>query len=473
VSGYTITIRTQYPNKPGMLGAIASAIGAAGGDIGAIDIVRVSNGAIVRDFTVDVRSDAHVDEIRQALKKLPKVHVRSVSDAVLLTHLGGKIEIRNKLPITTRRDLSAVYTPGVARVCRAIADEPEAAWDLTTKGNNVAIVTDGTAVLGLGDIGPEAALPVMEGKSMLFKEFGQVDAWPICLGTKDTDEIVSIVKALAPGFGGINLEDISAPRCFEIESRLKAELDIPVFHDDQDGTAVVVVAALQNALKIVGKAMEELKIVISGCGAAGTACARMLLSLGARDILAVDRAGILYAGRPEHMTPAKEWLAERTNLGLVKGSLSDAMEGADVFLGVSSANLITVDDVKKMNRDPIVFALANPDPEIRPEDAEPYARVVATGRSDYPNQINNVLCFPGLFRGALDVRATEINAEMKTAAAEAIAAAVGRSELTEEYIVPSVFNRGMFRDVAKAVARAAEATGVARRKRERRSDPAR
>jgi malate dehydrogenase (oxaloacetate-decarboxylating) len=452
-----------------MLGAIASAVGEAGGDMGGIDIVQVRKENMVRDFTVAVRDDAHAQSIVHALKAIEGVHVRSVSDPVLLVHLGGKIEMRSKMEISTRQELSAVYTPGVARVCRAIEDDPEAVWNLTIKKNTVAIVTDGTAVLGLGDIGPEAALPVMEGKAMLFKEFGHVDAWPICLATTDVDEIVRTVKALAPGFGGINLEDISAPRCFEIESRLHQELDIPVFHDDQDGTAVVVLAALQNALKIVGKPIEGVRVVISGCGAAGMACARMMLAHGVSEIVAVDRAGILWDGRTENMSSAKEWLAKHTNGGKMKGVLSDAMEGADVFLGVSAAGLLAADDVKKMNRDPIVFALANPDPEINPEEAAPYVRVMATGRSDYPNQINNVLCFPGLFRGALDVQAREINAEMKAAAAEAIAAAVGRNELSEEYIVPSVFNRGMARDVARAVARAAEKTGVARRKRHNRS----
>ncbi len=468
-SGYSITIRARYPNKPGMLGAIASAIGEAGGDMGGIDIVHVRGDAIVRDFTIGVRGEGHADEIVHALRKLPGVHIRNVSDPVLLAHLGGKIEVHNKVAVTNRQDLSTVYTPGVARVCRAIADDPDSVWNLTIKGNTVAIVTDGTAVLGLGDIGPEAALPVMEGKAMLFKEFGHIDAWPICLDTTDPDEIVRTVKALAPGFGGINLEDISSPRCFEVESRLREELDIPVFHDDQDGTAVVVLAALQNALKIVGKPVEDIRVVISGAGAAGIACARMLLSHGVGDIVSVDRTGIVYEGRPG-LTSVKEWLAQRTNRRLDKGKLSDAIEGADVFLGVSAPDVLTVADLKRMNRDPIVFALANPDPEIRPEDAEPYVRILATGRSDYPNQINNVLCFPGLFRGALDVQATEINTEMKTAAAEAIAAAVGRSALSEEYIVPSVFNRGMARDVARAVSTAAQKTGVARKKRQSRGN---
>jgi malate dehydrogenase (oxaloacetate-decarboxylating) len=447
-----------------MLGAIASAIGEAGGDIGGIDIVHARGDSMIRDFTVAVRDDNQAQEILHVLKKLRGVRVRSASDPVLLAHLGGKIEMRSRFEINTRRDLSVAYTPGVARVCLAIADDPSAVWNLTSKRNSVAIVTDGTAVLGLGDIGPEAALPVMEGKAILLKEFGHVDAWPICLNTKDPDEIVEIVCALAPSFGGIVLEDIAAPQCFEVESRLRELLDIPVLHDDQDGTAVVVLAALQNALKIVGKPMPDIKVVISGCGAAGIACARMLLAHGAGSIIGVDTAGIVYEGRRERMNAAKKWLAEHTNGGRVRGTLSDAIAGADVFLGVSAPGVLTVSDIQRMNRDPIVFALANPTPEIDPAEAAAHVRVMATGRSDYPNQINNVLCFPGLFRGALDVQARQINAEMKAAAAEAIASTVKRNELSEEYIVPSIFNRGMFRDVARAVAKAAQKTGVARRK---------
>jgi malate dehydrogenase (oxaloacetate-decarboxylating) len=465
VSAYTITVRARYPNEPGMLGAIASAIGEAGGDIGGIDIVQARGGAMIRDFTIGIRSEDHADAVVLAIKKMRGVRVRSVSDAVLRAHLGGKIEMRGKVDINTRADLSVVYTPGVARVCRSIADDPASVWNLTTKRNAIAIVTDGTAVLGLGDIGPEAALPVMEGKAMLFKEFGGVDAWPICLDTTDPDEIVRTVAAIAPSFGGINLEDIAAPRCFEVESRLREILDIPVFHDDQDGTAVVVLAALQNALKIVGKAMGDVRLVVSGCGAAGIACTRMLLDHGIGDVVAVDREGIVYQGRRAHMNGAKKWLAAHTNRRRIKGSLADAMKGADIFLGVSAPNVITTTDIQAMNRDPIVFALANPDPEINPEAVAPYARVIATGRSDYPNQINNVLCFPGMFRGALDVQAREINTEMKAAAAQAIAGTVKRNELSEEYIVPSVFNRGMARDVARAVAQAAQKSGVARSKR--------
>ncbi|MEX1159018.1 MAG: NAD-dependent malic enzyme, partial [Thermomicrobiales bacterium] len=396
---YSITVRAQYPNRPGMLGLIASSIGEAGGDIGAVDLVRTNQTKIVRDVTIGARDSDHGRCIVEEMRKIKGVTIRSVSDPTFMLHAGGKIEIHNKVAVTSRSDLSRVYTPGVARVCMAIHEKPDAAWSLTVKKNTVAVVTDGTAVLGLGDIGPLAALPVMEGKAMLFKEFGGVDAWPICLDTKDTDAIVNTVKYIAPGFGGINLEDISAPRCFEIEERLKKELDIPVFHDDQHGTAVVVLAALLNAVKIVRKEMPDLKVVISGVGAAGIACAKIFMSVGVTDIIGCDSRGAIYRGRKEGMNPVKEWFAKNTNKQNAKGSLSDVMDGADLFLGVSGPNVLTADDVKKMAKDPIVFALANPDPEIRPEDAIPHVRVMATGRSDYPNQINNVLCFPGLFRG--------------------------------------------------------------------------
>ncbi|MGB2694096.1 MAG: NAD-dependent malic enzyme [Dehalococcoidia bacterium] len=448
-----------------MLGRIASAIGQAGGDIGAIDIVRTNKSSIVRDISINARDDEQGRCIMDAVDKLTGVSVRSVYDGVFLAHMGGKIEIHNKTTVATRGDLSRVYTPGVARVCLAIHKKPEAAWAVTIKKNTVAVVTDGTAVLGLGDIGPMAALPVMEGKAMLFKEFGGVDAWPICLDTKDTDEIVRTVKAIAPGFGGINLEDISAPRCFEVEERLKKDLDIPVFHDDQHGTAVVVLGALLNALKIVKKDPSELKVVICGVGAAGIACAKIFMSVGVTQIVGCDSKGIIYRGRKEGMNSMKDWFAENTNTENRQGSLSDAMEGADLFLGVSGPDLLTSEDVQKMNHDPIIFALANPDPEIRPEQALPYARVMATGRSDYPNQINNVLCFPGLFRGVLDARAWDINEPMKVAAAHAIADSVHKSELSEEYIIPSVFNRSVFQKVARAVSEAAYKSGAAERHR--------
>jgi malate dehydrogenase (oxaloacetate-decarboxylating) len=380
-------------------------------------------------------------------------------------HLGGKIEIKGKIPVKTRDDLSMAYTPGVARVCMAIHHDPEKAYTLTTKGNTVAVVSDGTAVLGLGDIGPNGAAPVMEGKALIFKEFAGVDAWPICLATKDVDEIVTIVKALSPVFGGINLEDISAPRCFEIEERLQKALDIPVFHDDQHGTAVVVLAALLNALKIVKKRLGDARIVITGAGASGIATAKLLMKEGARHIIGCDRAGAIYAGRTENMNPMKEWFAKHTNPQRVHGSAGDALTGTDVFIGLSGPGVVSLKDIKAMNRDPIVFAMANPVPEIQPEEAGPFVRVMATGRSDYPNQINNSCCFPGFFRGMLDVRAKRVNDQMKLAAAHALASIVAKGELSEEYITPSMFDARVVPTVAAAVAEAAVKSGVARKQR--------
>ncbi len=461
--GYAITLRLKLSNKPGVLGQVTSAIGQAGGNIGAIDIVEVGNNQLVRDITVAAGNDATAKTIVEAVKALPDVTFINMSDRTFLLHIGGKIEIKSKIAIQTRTDLSRAYTPGVARVCMAIAEDPSKVFSLTIKRNTIAVVTDGTAVLGLGDIGPAAAMPVMEGKAMLFKEFAGIDAFPICLDTKDVDEIVRTVKAIAPGFGGINLEDISAPRCFEIEARLKKELDIPVFHDDQHGTAVVVLAALINALKVVGKQMNEIKVVMSGTGAAGTACTKMLLQAGARNIIGCDIGGAVYRGRTEHMNEALQWYAEHTNPDNLQGKLNDVIAGADVFIGVSAPNILSVEAVQTMAPDSIVFALANPTPEIMPEDAALYAKVVATGRSDYPNQINNVLCFPGIFRGALDSRATDINEEMKLAAAYAIASSINEAELQPDYIIPSVFNRRVVGLVASAVEEAARRTGVARK----------
>ena len=462
---YSITLRLEIVNQVGMFGKIATAIGETGGDIGAVDIVRVGKGAIVRDITVNARDEAHEKDIVDAVKKINGVRIIHVSDRTFLLHHGGKIEIHNKVPVKNRTDLSRVYTPGVARVCMAIHHDKEKAYRFTIKRNSVAIITDGSAVLGLGDIGPEAAMPVMEGKAMLFKEFANIDAFPICLSTEDTEEIIKTIKYISPVFGGINLEDISSPRCFEIEERLKQELDIPVFHDDQHGTAVVTLAALFNAVKIVGKQLERLKIVISGAGAAGTACCKILKEAGITNIIICDREGPIYRGRKKHMNPIKTWLSENTNPKMIKGSISAAMDGADVFIGVSAPNLITVDDIKRMTTDPIVFALANPEPEIAPEDAYPYVRILATGRSDYPNQINNMLCFPGLFRGLLDSRARTVNEEIKLAAAKAIASMVDEKELSEDYIVPSIFDRKVVSAVASAVSEAAFKTGVARRER--------
>ncbi len=382
-----------------------------------------------------------------------------MSDRTFALHSGGKIEIKSKVPVKNRDDLSMVYTPGVARVCMAIHDHPEKAFDLTIRKNTVAVVSDGTAVLGLGDIGPLAAMPVMEGKAMLFKEFANVDAFPICLATKNIEDIIKTVKAISPSFGAINLEDISAPRCFEIETRLRAELDIPVFHDDQHGTAAVMTAALINALKIVNKKMSDIKVVFNGVGAAGTACTNMLLDLGVNHIIGCDRKGALHKSRHDLDKTKKAYVA-RTNPNNETGSIHDVIKGADVFVGLSAPDILTIDDLKKMNKDAIVFAMANPDPEILPEIALPHVAIMATGRSDYPNQINNLLAFPGIFRGALDCRATDINAEMKLAAAYAIANCVDEKALAPDYIIPSVFNPEVAPAVAAAVIKAAKETGV-------------
>jgi len=462
---YSIIIRLEIVNQVGMFGKIAITIGESGGDIVAVDIVRVGKGTIVRDFTVNARDEVHEKDIIEAVRKIQGVRVIHVTDRTFLLHQGGKIEIHNKVPVKNRNDLSRVYTPGVARVCMAIQKDKEKTYRYTIKRNTVAIVTDGSAVLGLGDIGPEAALPVMEGKAMLFKEFANIDAFPLCLSTKDTEEIIRTIKYVSPAFGGINLEDISAPRCFEIEEKLKQELGIPVFHDDQHGTAVVILAALLNAVKVSGKQLVRLKVVIAGAGAAGTACCRILKEVGIRDIIVCDREGILHKGRKKNMNPVKKWISENTNSSLIKGSISDAMDKADVFIGVSAPNILSAGDLKCMATDPIVFTLANPDPEIAPEDAYPYVRILATGRSDYPNQINNMLCFPGLFRGLLDSRAKTVNEEIKLAAARAIASMVDEKELSEDYIVPSIFDRKVVTTVASAVSDAAYRTGAAQKER--------
>jgi len=461
---HTFTIRLTYPNRIGMFARVVSTIGAHGGDLGAVDIVAPDAKLMTRDITVRARDGAHQEELVSSLRRLANVKVVNVSDRVFLLHLGGKLEIRNKVPLTTRDTLSMAYTPGVARVCEAIAADARKAWQLTIKSNSVAVVSDGTAVLGLGDIGPAAAMPVMEGKAMLFKEFGGIDAYPICLSTKEPDEIVQAVKHLSVGFGGINLEDISAPRCFEIERRLQEQLDIPVFHDDQHGTAVVVLAALLNALRLTGQKLERLRIVLAGAGAAGVAVTRILLRGGARDIIVCDRGGAIHEGRLPGLNESKAWLARNTNPRKLAGRLADALRGANVFIGVSGPGTVELRDLKRMARKPIVFALANPTPEVMPEDAARVAHIVATGRSDYPNQINNVLAFPGIFRGALDVRARQITESMKQAAARAIADCISPGELSPEYIVPSVFNREVVRRVAEAVRRAAIRAGVARKK---------
>ncbi len=464
-ASHSMTVRLDIVNRPGMLGKVTSAIGKAGGDIGAIDLVQVGKSTATRDITFKARDDKHGMQVVDRLRAIPGVKVVNVSDRTFLMHLGGKIEVRGKVAVKTRDDLSMAYTPGVARVCMAIHEDPEKAYTLTIKQNCVAVVTDGTAVLGLGDIGPRAALPVMEGKVLLFKELAGVDAFPICLATKDANEIVKIVKAISPVFGGINLEDISAPRCFTIEERLKKELDIPVFHDDQHGTAVVVLAALINALKIVRKRMSDVTVVFSGAGASAIATAKLLMKVGVRHVIGADRSGILYKGRKENMNPVKVWFAEHTNPKRLRGEIGQALEGADVFIGLSGPGVVTLKDIKRMARDPIVFAMANPVPEIMPEEAGRHVKVMATGRSDYPNQINNVCGFPGFFRGLLNVRARTVNDEMKIAAAHAIANIVSKSELNTEYISPSVFDKRVVEAVASAVAQAAYETGVARRKR--------
>ncbi|MBI4505245.1 MAG: NAD-dependent malic enzyme [Chloroflexi bacterium] len=468
-ASYSVTLRLQLDKRAAALSDVTSAIARVGGEIGAIDIVRAGPTTVVRDLTVDASDEKHAAAIVEAVRAVPGVSVVNVSDRTFLLHLGGKIEVHPKVPLRNRDQLSMAYTPGVARVCRAIHAEPSKVFQLTIKSNTVAIVTDGSAVLGLGNIGPESALPVMEGKAMLFKEFAGVDSFPICLATQDAGEIVRTVRAIAPVFGGINLEDIAAPRCFEVEDRLKDELDIPVFHDDQHGTAIVVTAALLNALRIVDKSLADLKIVISGVGAAGMACTKMLLAAGARNVIGCDRQGAIYRGRPGALNAAKRWYAEHTNPENERGALAEVLPGADFFLGVSGPGLLTPDDVRKMARDPIVFALANPVPEILPEDVEGVVAVMATGRSDYPNQINNVLAFPGVFRGALDCRAREINEAMKLAAAEALRALIGEAELAPDYIIPSVFDKRVAPALASAVEEAAHRTGVARR--HRRSEP--
>jgi malate dehydrogenase (oxaloacetate-decarboxylating) len=461
-ASYSLTLRVELPNRAGSLGKILTAIGEAEGMIGAVDIVRMDQEKSTRDITVSARDSEHGRKIVEAVEELPETQVLNVSDRTFLMHLGGKIEVRSKMQIRTRDDLSMAYTPGVGRVCRAIADEPERAFNLTIKRNTVAVVTDGTAVLGLGDIGPRAAMPVMEGKAMLFKEFGDVDAFPICLDTKDTDEIVETVKRIAPAFGGINLEDISAPRCFEIEERLKEELEIPVFHDDQHATAVVVLAALINSLKVAGKEMKNLKVIVNGVGASGVACAKILMSAGVKNIMGCDSKGIVHEGR-EDLNASKRWFAEHTNPEGRTGELDEAVKGTAFFLGLSVPDVLTVDHLDSMAEDPIIFALANPDPEIRPELAMGHARIIATGRSDYPNQINNVLCFPGIFRGALDVRAREISEEMKLAAAHAIAEVIPEENLSEDYVIPSVFNERVAPTVAETVSEAGKESGMARR----------
>ena len=459
---FTLIMRLEMPNSPGAFNQLAAAIGDAGGVIAAVDMRSVTKAQVVRDVTVNVSSDVIGKAVRDAVEAIDGVTMISVSDSTFLAHLGGKIQVEPKIPVKTRQDLSTVYTPGVARVSMAIAADPSKAFNLTIKRNCVAVVSDGTAVLGLGDIGPLGALPVMEGKAMLFKQFAGIDAFPICLDTKDVDEIVETVVRIAPVFGGINLEDISAPRCFEVERRLIEALDIPVMHDDQHGTAVVILSALINAAKVVGKELSDLQIVVAGSGAAGTATIKMLLGAGVRDVIPVDRAGAI--NRDDRYENSHwRWLAEHTNRENRRGTLHEVLRGADVFIGVSAPGILQVEDIRLMGRDPIVFAMANPTPEIMPDAAAGYVAVIATGRSDFPNQVNNLLAFPGIFRGALDARASRITEKMKLAAAHAIASMIGEDERSPEYIIPSVFDGRVVDAVAKAVAAAAVDEGVARR----------
>jgi malate dehydrogenase (oxaloacetate-decarboxylating) len=463
-SNFRLTVRLELANKPGMFAKVAAILAEEGANLGAVDIVSATAERMVPDVTIDVQGETHGEKVLARIRALSDVKVLSASDRVFLLHLGGKIHVQSKFPITTRNVLSMVYTPGVGRVSQAIAKDKTKAYAFTGKGNTVAVVTDGSAVLGLGNLGPEAALPVMEGKAMLFKELAGIDAWPICLNTQDPDDIVRTVQAIAPGFGAINLEDISSPRCFDIERRLKTSLDIPVMHDDQHGTAVVILAALTNALTVTGKRMEEIRVVVNGLGAAGTACCRMLLAAGLSHLVGCEPQGIVLRGDGQQLWACRTDLASCMTPDQPQGTLRDALKGADVFIGLSIGNILTADDLDLMATDRIVFAMANPDPEVPRELAASHCRIFATGRSDYPNQINNALAFPGIFRGALDVQARDINEAMKLAAAKALAETIPSAALSEDYIIPSVFDKEVVPRVSKAVAAAARETGVARRR---------
>ena len=465
---FSVTVRVELDARQEPLGKLTAKIAEAGGALQGVDLVpgAGAEGKRVREFTIDARDQQHWEQILRAIGSTRGARVLDYVDRTIAMHRGGKIEQTNKYPLKTRDDLSMAYTPGVARVCTEIANDRSKAFDLTIKKNTVAVVSDGSAVLGLGDIGPEAAMPVMEGKAMLFKEFAGVDAWPICLATNDPEEIIQTVRLLAPTFGGINLEDISAPRCFQIEETLKAELDIPVFHDDQHGTAVVTMAALFNALKIVNKPIASLRVMVLGLGAAGVAVTKMMLASGVTNVIGCDRQGALSTERQDYvageMSEIKRWYAENSNPECLQGSPTEVIDGCDVFIGLSGPGLIEASALERMADDAIVFAMANPTPEVMPEEAEPYVRIMATGRSDYPNQINNVLCFPGIFRGALDAGAPQITEEMKLAAAQGIAEVVADEDLTEDYIIPSVFDRDVAPAVARAVVEESRRAGLAR-----------
>jgi malate dehydrogenase (oxaloacetate-decarboxylating) len=454
-----ILITIKLPNRPGKLAQILTIISEEGGSLGAIDLVSASPTHTTRELMVRLYNEAKLNELIELLKSLPEVEVLNIIDRVFTSHLGGKIEVKSKRAINNWEDLSIVYTPGVAKVSEAIASEPYRAYNLTMKGNTVAIITDGSAILGLGNLGAEAALPVMEGKAALFKQFANVDAIPLCIDVHDTEQIIAVAAACAPTFGGINLEDIAAPKCFEIEEKLSKMLEIPVFHDDQHGTAVVTLSGLINALKVVGKEITNAKIVLSGAGAAGVAISKILIGAGANHVIVCDRNGAIAKDNP-NLSSAKSWIAKNTNQGCVHGKLTEVIKGADVFIGVSAPGLLKREDIANMAEKPIVFALANPEPEVKPEEIHDIVGVIATGRSDYPNQINNALAFPGIFRGALDCHARKINDEMCIAAAHALASTVKEHELSAENIIPSVFNENVVPIVAKAVTAAAEKTGV-------------
>src|SRR5262245_28063033 len=463
-SNYRLTVRLELANTPGMFAKVAAILAEERANLCAVDIASATANIMVPDVTFDVQDEAHGEKVLARIGALPDVKVLSASDRIFLLHLGGKIHVQSKFPITTRNLLSMVYTPGVGRVSQTIAKDKTKAYAFTGKANSIAVVTDGSAVLGLGNLGPEAALPVMEGKAMLFKELADIDAWPICLNTQDSEEIIRVVQAIAPGFGAINLEDISSPRCFEIERRLKSTLDIPVMHDDQHGTAVVILAALTNALTVVGKRMEEIRVVVNGLGAAGTACCRMLLAAGLSHLIGCEPNGIVLRGDGEQLRACRTDLTPCMTKDRPQGTLRDALKGADVFIGLSVGHILTADDLDLMAADRIAFAMANPDPEVAPELAASHCRIFATGRSDYPNQINNALAFPGLFRGALDVQASDINEAMKLAAAKALAETIPAAAVSADYIVPSVFDKAVVPRVTRAVAAAARETGVARRR---------
>ncbi len=471
-SNYRMAVRLELTQRTGVFAQLATAMAEEGASLGAVDIVSATRTKIIRDVTIDVHSEKHGERVLDRLNSLPDIRVIASSDRIFLMHLGGKIRVESKLPIKTRNILSMVYTPGVGRVVKSIANDPKNAYTFTSKSNSIAVVTDGSAILGLGNLGPYAALPVMEGKAMLFHQFAGIDAWPICLNTQEPEEIIQTVLTIAPTFGGINLEDISAPRCFDIEQRLQRELDIPVMHDDQHGTAVVILGALLNALKVIKRPLQDITVVVIGLGAAGTACCELLLGAGVTKLRGCDKQGWVLNRSLEEMLAHRHHLRSLIHHDRPSGSLQDALKGAHVVIGLSTANVLKVQDLALMAKDPIVFALANPDPEISPEAAIPYCRIYASGRSDYPNQCNNLLSFPGIFRGALDVQAKKVNEPMLLAAAEALSRIVPTSALSEEYILPSVFDKQIVQKIAKAVSQAAITSGEARRtKKESEEEP--